>query len=199
VKFPKNIEHGVRACVFALAALAAAADAAAQFGGGMPGSGGMPGGGGMRGGRGGGGDRNTAREQQRPAAAQPRADALEQTIEELRVDLKLQPVQMPAWESYAGKVRALAGDIARSRSQMPPGPETKLLQRIDRSVDEARNRLAAIEDVSDAAKALFAVLAPEQQLVADPRLATIVISLGNGAMARSPAGSPDGNQDRRKY
>jgi nicotinamide mononucleotide adenylyltransferase len=88
----------------------------AQFGGGFPG------GGGMRGGRGGGGDRSAAREQQRPATAGSRVDMLEQTIEELRVLLKLLSAQMPAWESYTGKVRALAGDIGRSRSQMPAGP-----------------------------------------------------------------------------
>ena len=104
---------------------------------------------------------------------------LEQTIEELRVDLKLSTAQMPAWEAYIGKVRALAGDISRSRSEMPAGPETSALQRLDRSVDAARNRLAALEDVSDAAKALYAILAPEQKSRADPRLATIVLSLTN--------------------
>jgi len=104
---------------------------------------------------------------------------LEQTIEELRVDLKLSTAQMPAWEAYTGKVRALAGDISRSRSQMPAGPETNALQRLDRSVDSARNRLAALEEVSDAAKALYAILALEQKSRADPRLATIVLSLTN--------------------
>jgi hypothetical protein len=156
-----------------LVALAAAADASAQFGGGFPG-------GGTRGGRGGDrGERGAAREQQRPAAvpAETRVDLLEQTIEELRVDLKLLAPQMPAWETYAAKLRALAGDISRSRSQMPAGPETNVIQRLDRSVDAARNRLAAMEEVSDAAKALFAVLTPEQKAAADPRLATLVLSL----------------------
>ena len=195
MKKSRNVACGLLACVVALATLAAAADAMAQFGGGFPGGGGMPGGGGRRGG---GGDRSAARDMQRPAAEQPRVDYFEQTIEELRIDLKLQAAQMPAWEAYTAKVRALAGDIARARSQMPPGPETNVLQRIDRAVDVARNRMTAIEEVSDAAKALYAALAPEQKVVADPRLATIVISLTNGAMARSPAMPPDGNPDRRK-
>jgi LTXXQ motif family protein len=176
MNFSGNPGRGIVACVFALASLAIAVDAVAQFGGGFPG-GGIPGGGGMRGSRG-GGDRGAAREQQRPAAAtaEPRIDMLEQTIEELRVDLKLLSAQMPAWEAYTGKVRALAGDISRSRFQMPAGPETNALQRLDRSV-AARNRLAAMEEVSDAAKVLYAVLAPEQKSRADPRLATIVLSL----------------------
>ena len=190
MKMPRNLASGLLACVVALVALVAAADAMAQFGGG-----GMPGGGGRRGG---GGDRSAARDTQRPTAAPSRVDSLEQAIEEFRVDLKLQPAQMPAWESYADKLRALAGDIARARSQMPPGPETNVLQRIDRAVDAARNRMTAIEEVSDAAKALYAVLAPEQKAVADPRLATIVIGLSNGAMARTPAGPPESGPDRRK-
>lgn len=192
MNFSKNVERSILACAFSLAALAAAADAMAQFGGGMPG------GGGMRGGRGGGGDRSAARDPQRPATAEPRVAPLEQSIEELRIDLKLLPAQMPAWETYIDKVRALAGDIARARSQMPAGPETNVLQRLDRSVDAARNRLAAMEEVSDAAKELFALLAPEQRAAADPRLATIVNSLTGGAMARYPAAPPDGAQDRRK-
>jgi hypothetical protein len=172
---PGKVARGMLAGVFALGVCA---DAMAQFGGGFPGGSGMPGGGGMRGGRG-GGDRGAAREQQKPAAipAESRIDLLEQTIEELRVDLKLLPAQMPAWEAYTGKLRALAGDISRSRSQMPVGPETNVLQRLDRSVDAARNRLAAMEEVSDAARALFAALAPEQKTAADPRLATLVLSL----------------------
>jgi hypothetical protein len=167
MKSSPNVRRGMLAGAFLLTVLAVAADAMAQFGGAFPG------GGGMRGGRG-GGDRGASREQQRPAAAEPRVDTLEQSIEELRVDLKLQQAQMPAWEAYTGKLRALAGDISRSRSQMPAGPETNVLQRLDRSVDAARNRLAAVEEVSDAAKALFALLAPEQRTAADPRLATLV-------------------------
>jgi hypothetical protein len=172
MKIPEDIGRGMLAGVFSAAALAVAADSLAQFGGGLPGSGGFPGGGGMRGSR--GGDRNASREQQRPAAAEPRVNSLEQTIEELRVDLKLLPAQMPAWDAYTGKLRALAGDIARSCDRMPAGPESDVLQRLDRSVDAARNRLAAVEEVSDAARALFALLAPEQRAAANPRLATIV-------------------------
>jgi hypothetical protein len=167
------------ACLLTLALLAMAVDAMAQFGGGFPGGGG-PGGGGMRGSRGGGGgDRGAAKDQQRTATdrAETRVEPLEQTIEELRVDLKLLASQMPAWEAYAAKLRALAGDISRSRAQMPAGPETNVIQRLDRSIDAARNRLAAMEEVSDAAKVLYASLAPEQRARADPRLATVVLSL----------------------
>jgi len=114
------------------------------------------------------------------------------------VDLKLLPAQMPAWESYTSKVRAFEGDIARSRAQKPAGPEMNVLQRLDRSVDAARNRLAAMEEVSDAAKELFAMLAPEQKVAADPRLATIVSSFTDGAFSRCLGAPPESAQDRRR-
>jgi len=49
-----------------------------------------------------------------------------------------------------------------------------LLQRLDRTVDLARNRLTAVEDIALAAKSLYAMLTEEQQKIADPRLANII-------------------------
>ena len=48
------------------------------------------------------------------------------------------------------------------------------MQRLDHSVDVARNRLTALEDIAAAAKALYEQLTPDQQARADPRLATLV-------------------------
>jgi len=185
-----NVGRGLFALVLSLSALVAAADALAQYGG-------MPAGR-MRGGRGSDGENGAAREQQRAGLGEPGVNMVEQTIEELRVDLKLLPAQMPAWESYTSKVRAFEGDIARSRAQKPAGPEMNVLQRLDRSVDAARNRLAAMEEVSDAAKELFAMLAPEQKVAADPRLATIVSSFTDGAFSRCLGAPPESAQDRRR-
>jgi hypothetical protein len=49
-----------------------------------------------------------------------------------------------------------------------------MLQRVDLAVDAARNRLTALEDIAQAARALYAGLSAEQQRVADPRLANIM-------------------------
>jgi hypothetical protein len=57
--------------------------------------------------------------------------------------------------------------------------QNSALKRIDRSVDAARNRLAALEDIADAAKTLYTLLTPDQLAVADPRLAALV-PLPNG-------------------
>src|SRR5258708_32237573 len=74
--------------------------------------------GGRRRGGGGGGDR-----QGRPdEKGEPeRVNALEATLHELHEDLKLTAQQEPAWQSYADKVHALAGDMAReSRRRFLP-------------------------------------------------------------------------------
>ena len=54
-----------------------------------------------------------------------------------------------------------------------PAPGS-LSQQIDRQVDAARNRLTALEDIAQSAKALYASLSPEQRPAADPRLANLM-------------------------
>jgi hypothetical protein len=111
---------------------------------------------------------------------------LEQTIEELRIDLKLQPTQVPLWEAYVNKARLLASDIQRERSMTTASTQTSALKLIDQSVDIARNRLAALEEVADAAKAFYSRLAPEQQLIADPRLSALVPGRNGSYMSLPP-------------
>jgi LTXXQ motif family protein len=165
----------------ALAGFLFAVEAAAQLGGGFPG-GGM--GGGTGSGRSRGGASRERPQQQQTQATSPEtgANMLEQTIEELRIDLKLLPTQVPAWEAYVGKARLLAGDITRDKALVTATTQVSALKLIDRSVDGARNRLAALEEIADAAKAFYALLTPEQQALADPRLASLVPAR-NGAYA----------------
>jgi hypothetical protein len=120
--------------------------------------------------RGGSGDRES-----RPAdkgGGEPRVNALEVTVHELHEDLRLTAEQEPLWQAYVDKVRALGNDLARERAQRPA--QANVQQQIDRIVDAARNRLTAMEDIAQAAKALYAKLAPEQQPAADPRLANLM-------------------------
>jgi hypothetical protein len=156
---------------FAVAFAAAATPALAQLGG-------SPGG--RRGNRG-----KSSEDQGKGGALEPQVDMLEVTLHEFHEDLKLSPAQEPAWESYADKVRALAGDIARERSRGRMAAQGTVLQRVDLAVDAARDRLTALEDIAQAAKALYAGLSAEQQRVADPRLANIMsIPLASGAPSR---------------
>lgn len=103
--------------------------------------------------------------------------ALEITLHELQEDLKLAPEQQPLFDAYAETLRGLAGDVVRDRQRQrdPAATSATLVQRIDRNVDALRNRLAAVEDIAQAAKALYAKLNPDQQRTADPRLATLML------------------------
>jgi hypothetical protein len=164
------------ACSLALAMALPALDASAQFGGGM------------RGGRGGsvGADRQRANKDPNPAARASTADQVEILLQELQEDLHLIPDQQGAWQSYADKVRAMASDVARERGRAQANAQLNSTQRIDHAVDVARNRLAALEDIAAAAKMLYAGLVPQQQTVADARLAAVVSAAAGEA---PPAGA----------
>lgn len=152
-----------------LAVMAAAAtDAMAQLRGGVPG-------GGMRGNRDGQAGYGKAQRpvgEQGPAIQEDAASLTAYRLQLLREDLKLTSVQQPLWDAYADKVSALAADISRERGRLRATLQLNSLQRIDQAVDVARNRLTALEEIASAAKALYGRLAPEQQSIADARLAT---------------------------
>jgi hypothetical protein len=144
---------------FGIAFAAAATPVLAEFGGGA----------GRRGNRG-----KSSEEQGKGGVREPQVDMLEVTLHEFHEDLKLSPAQEPAWESWSDKVHALATDIARERSRGRTAAQGSVLQRIDLAVDGARNRLTALEDIAQSAKALYAGLSAEQQRISDPRLANIM-------------------------
>jgi hypothetical protein len=170
-------------------------EALAQFRSGVPG-GGFPGGG-TRGSRGGGDSGANQRQpgEQRPEMQENAVNLADYRLELLHVDLKLAPEQEPVWKSFADKVSAMASDMARERARLQSTLQLKAVQRIDQSVDVARNRLTALEDIASSAKALYARLTPEQQTIADARLATTIPSSfgqsvggigGMGAMRGGP-------------
>jgi hypothetical protein len=147
-----------RRAALAAALAVVATSASAQFGG-------------RRGmGRGGGtGDGAKGGERREPTPP------LEVTLHEFHEDLKLAATQEPLFERYAEAIRALANDLARERSRSASEAKAALMARIDRNVDTMRNRLAAVEDIAAAAKTLYASLSAEQQTLADPRLATLML------------------------
>ncbi|HXM81555.1 MAG TPA: Spy/CpxP family protein refolding chaperone [Burkholderiales bacterium] len=124
--------------------------------------------GGARRGRRGGGD------DQKKGGEEPRVNPIEVTLHEFHEDLKLTDAQEPAWEQYVAKLRALANDAAREQRSSRQSVQMNVLQRIDRIIDSARNRLTALEDIAQSAKSLYAGLTPDQQKLADPRLANII-------------------------
>ena len=175
------MKRSLRLALAAGILLLAMNEAGAQFGGGFPG-----GGAGRRGGaRGGTGDSDKAA--QRPAPPEMRADLFQTTLEELRIDLKLDAAQQSAWNSYTGKLAALMSDLIRERNRSLPGVTAApqdAPQQLDKMVMTAQNRATAIEDVAAAAKALYAMLSPEQKSIADGRLANVT------SLALSPQSDP---------
>lgn len=108
-------------------------------------------------------------------------DQVRMQLNGVRSALRLSPEQGAAWQVYEERVIELLEDMARV-AESPAGEGA--LKQIDRKVDLARNRLAAIEDVSDAAKKLYASLSSEQKATADRMLPGTVPALYAGQAIR---------------
>jgi len=118
----------------------------------------------------GGGEGDDARKQVRgpasAAEAQERASDLAQMqLNQARRQLRLTPAQDPLYDTYQERVVALLDDLNRGVAPTTAGDSA--IKQIDRRVDLLRNRLAAFEDVSDAARRLYGALTPEQKETAD--------------------------------
>jgi hypothetical protein len=161
-------------------ALLVISDASAQFGGGGGVFGGSRSGG--KSGRGsdsqgsGSGSRN---ERQVTSPDSNSYDQIDYRLSLLQEDLKLKTEQNDAWQLFASKTRAYAGDLARERARLMQTSyantaQTNALQHIGQSVDAAQNRLTALQDVESSAKVLYQTLTPEQKNLADMRIPTII-------------------------
>ena len=95
--------------------------------------------------------------------------------------LKLTPEQAPAWQAYENKVVGLLDDLSRGFN--PPGGNA--LKQIDARVDVVRNRLAAMEDIAEAAAKLYGGLSEEQRGAADRLLPSTLPTLYSGAPMRA--------------
>ena len=94
--------------------------------------------------------------------------------------LAISAQQSSAWDSYASSVGALMADVLRAQQVEPE--DAGGLQRLDLRVDAARNRYAAIENVADAMRALYASLSDDQRRTADRVLPATVPTLYGGAL-----------------
>ncbi len=118
-------------------------------------------------------------------AAALSADQLSYQLSTLEVDLKLSPEQAGVWGQFAEQVRALQTDQQRERSRgisaNASAPSAfNSMQAIRTSVDRARNRMTALEDLEMSAKAAYASLQPDQKAQADLRLGAFLQTLIRG-------------------
>ena len=107
-------------------------------------------------------------------------------LQEVKQRLKLQTEQQVAWDAFARRVQALMEDQMRGMPR--PDEREDAVHQINRRVDVVRNRLAAMEDIADAAGQLYSALSPDQRKIADELLPTTVPTLysGLGDFARGP-------------
>jgi len=160
-----------------LFAVSAALESFAQFGGGTPG-------GSARGSR---SRPDGEQREQRPPVQDNSPEQIEDRLGMLEEDLQLRADQRAAWQACEEKIIAYAADIGREQTRRLPGDATlSSIQQIDHTVDIARNRLTALEDIASAAKTLYGTLTVQQKSVIDPRLANIVSSISNPARGGGP-------------
>ena len=132
-----------------------------------------------------------------PAPPQGAPARMDNSLSALQGKLALQEAQWPAWQRYEAAVGAY---ITLHYQQNPVLASAKdaAPQQIRRLVDQQSNRLAALEDIESAAKALYAVLNSEQQATANQQLLGTIPSIGGGAGPQTPSlersGRPDGGR-----
>lgn len=101
-------------------------------------------------------------------------------LAQLEEDMNFTSAQLPLWNKYRSSVMQMVDDV--KRGVRVSASETNAPKRLDALANVARDRLTAVEDIVDAGKALYAVLTPEQKVVADRRLALPLATLtGNDA------------------
>lgn len=110
------------------------------------------------------------------------ADMMQQ-LDNVRYQLGLRPDQEALWAIYQEKVGALMSDQLRPRRETAGG---NALQQMERKIDVVRNRLAALEEIADAARGLYQRLDAAQQEKADRLLPATLPALYSGlGMERS--------------
>lgn len=114
----------------------------------------------------------------------------ERQLAETAAALHLTPRQQVLWDAYQVRVGRLVGDQMRVDLNTPIRRGAPA--QIDARVDTVRNRLAAMEDVAESARALYQTLDADQQAIADQRLAGTVPALYSGLVGNVESGGrPD--------
>lgn len=95
-------------------------------------------------------------------------DEIHEQLAETEQLLQLTPKQTVLWENYETSVGALISDQVRHEVQVLSKPTAP--QQINAKTEVVRNRLAAMEEITERARALYASLDSGQKKIADQRL-----------------------------
>jgi hypothetical protein len=118
----------------------------------------------------------------RPAPSSSAGAPVLVQLDQLESELKITPEQRAAWNAYEDKVLRLADDMTRSRfaARTSLATDASAAQQLDGLVDTEQNRLAALEEIAVAGKALYATLTSDQKTIADRRLVLPIRPLATG-------------------
>ena len=122
------------------------------------------------------------------------ADQFRLNLQETAQALDLNPQQLVLWEAYQDKLSALMNDMNKLEPYHPP--RQTAVQQIGRKVDLARNRLAAVEEVQEAADRLYRSLNEAQRQIADQRLAGTLPNLYPGPASDCGGDMPRSGPER---
>lgn len=103
-------------------------------------------------------------------------------LDQLEDELRLAPAQSAAWGAYADALQRLAEAVERARADARLGASGQ--SNADRQLEVIaagmRQRSALVQASVDQGRALYALLTPEQKIVADRRLWLPVMLLATG-------------------
>lgn len=91
---------------------------------------------------------------------------LERRLSNFKQALKISPEQETAWQAFAGEVERQAASMQAPHREMGPAPQAAP-DRMSQRTEFMKQRLAGMENVSEAFKKLYSVLTPEQKAIAD--------------------------------
>jgi periplasmic protein CpxP/Spy len=94
---------------------------------------------------------------------------VQKRLARLKSDLRITPEQEPQWSAFSNTVMQQVEQFKAAHQGAKPR-SMKAPERIDRQVEMMKQRVASFEQVAQAAKTLYASLAPDQQQIADQRL-----------------------------
>ena len=111
------------------------------------------------------------------------AGQVQASLDRMADEIRINPAQQKAWDAYATRIIRLADDISRARfaARNAQNAYVTTPQLFDRIAETAQNRLTAIEEIVESGRALYAMLSPEQQRLADRRLALVPMALASSA------------------
>lgn len=93
--------------------------------------------------------------------------AMQKHLDKLKADLKIQPNQEGAWAAYAAKVQEKGQKMKALHDQAKTQTTLTLPERLDRRASFMQERLADMQDVNTALKALYNTLSADQQAILD--------------------------------